>query len=204
VGTLDKLGLDPSKDPTSADAAFYKQGLRDAILDMAADFGYPAGWQNLRYELGAAMQQLREGLQEWESTAGSFQILSGKYRVAAQAHQARAWARIASICPRKGPVLTKPILLRWYNWGDAQSGSIGVPQHWRVAYNFDCRGATDYSNFDGGHFILTVRQGNNSLVSTAANEVGLTGSGAQPENQKGRFYLKVQSDCYWHVRAFSP
>jgi hypothetical protein len=71
-----------------------------------------------------------------------------------------------------------------------------APTEWRILWSYDC---SAYGS--RGNFILDVYAGPNNVVDTAANALGTRGNGTNYEHQGGRFYLKINSECAWHVKA---
>jgi hypothetical protein len=68
---------------------------------------------------------------------------------------------------------------------------------WRIAYAFDC------SNFGSfGNFIITVYAWDGEYVDLAANALAGSGRDVTHEHVSGTFYLKISSECDWHVIVY--
>jgi hypothetical protein len=72
-----------------------------------------------------------------------------------------------------------------------------APSEWKIAWSYDCT-AFGYR----GNFSVDLWSGPTSLVDGVSNVLGMRGSGMTYEHQGGRFYLKINSECNWHIRAY--
>jgi len=86
------------------------------------------------------------------------------------------------------------VLLTLKGHGIQRTDRFTVLGDWMIGYAYDC---TSFG-FDG-NFIVTVYTGDGQLVDLAANALGRTGKGSQPEYRPGTFYLEVNSECDWAV-----
>jgi len=82
------------------------------------------------------------------------------------------------------------------------SGNVKTPDFtvldntWGITWSYDC---SKSGNF--GNFIVSVN-GYGSAKGTQAqgiNELGASGNGIDPVNDKGTFNLSIQSECNWTV-----
>jgi hypothetical protein len=71
-----------------------------------------------------------------------------------------------------------------------------APTEWKISWSYDC---SAYGS--RGNFIVDLWSGPTSLVDGVANALGSRGNGMTYEHQGGRFYLKVNSECSWHIQA---
>jgi hypothetical protein len=71
-----------------------------------------------------------------------------------------------------------------------------APAEWKISWSYDC---SAYGS--RGNFIVDLWSGPTSLVDGVANTLGSRGNGMTYEHQGGRFYLKVNSECNWHIQA---
>jgi len=190
-----------------SDMTYIQTYLRDMVRDMASDYGKPNGWLILDRELAAVAGQLRAALYDWESYNSS-----GPVNTVAVIHypqdmtnanglQSQSWATIKNICPGGGKSRTNVGLINYYSVESSTTEWFTAPAKWSIVYHYDCSGLRDYSDGNGGRgqFLLTVRTAGNNLVQTAANESGKTAWGQQHLSRPGRFYLKVDTACYWHL-----
>ena len=80
--------------------------------------------------------------------------------------------------------------------GIRRSAKFTASGDWKISYSYNSA-SFGYQ----GNFIITVYRGASEYVDSAANELGMKGSGSQPEYEPGRFYLEMNSECSWHVTA---
>ncbi len=85
--------------------------------------------------------------------------------------------------------------------GDYMSGPFTAEGPWTIAWSYDC------SKITSGHDWLIVGiyrdagGGTANLFDTITPPPGDALKGSTPETQGGTFYLKVTSECAWHMTA---
>jgi len=206
VATIQKKIDSDTGNANDADVTYYQTYFRDSIRDMAHDFGNPVGWKPLMQTEGAVAGRLRDALLDYEQNGpnGDIQVIHiikyHKYVQEASDLQQQAWAQVKGMCAG-GNGHTALGLINYYSSDDFNSSWFTAPARWVIVYHYDCTGLRDYSDGRGGsgHFLLTIRTAGNNLVATAANEQGRTAWGIQRLSRPGRFYLRIQSNCYWHI-----
>ena len=91
------------------------------------------------------------------------------------------------------PVALK-VLLDKSGTGINQTPKFTAGGDWEIDWSYDC------TNFgSNGNFIITVYQGDGTLVGVAANQLGAKGSDVSNQHQSGTYYLEMNSECDWHV-----
>jgi len=80
--------------------------------------------------------------------------------------------------------------------GLKNSAPFNAPDHWKLAYTYDCTG------FGGqGNFQVFLYQGS-ALVNILVNELGAKGSATTDVYNGGNgMHLEMNSECDWHVTA---
>jgi hypothetical protein len=77
--------------------------------------------------------------------------------------------------------------------GIQRSAKFTTAGDWTITWSYDC------SKYPGGTGVFQIYVKGDTL-DVAANELGKSGSGTQPEyTGAGTFYLEMNSVCAWHV-----
>lgn len=79
--------------------------------------------------------------------------------------------------------------------GTKQTATFKAGGDWTLSYSYDCSNFGQQGNFQ----VMQYRNG--ELDTIAVNEIGLKGSDATAEHQSGTYYLSVNSECAWHIKA---
>lgn len=92
------------------------------------------------------------------------------------------------------PATTGRILFDLEGNGIKTTQRLQAPDEWAITWSYDCSG------FNGGNgtFVIWVQGDKIDLV---ANQLTASGHDVSYEHSGGSVYLKIISDCVWHVRA---
>ena len=101
--------------------------------------------------------------------------------------------------PHNSPSPQAPaVLLDMGGSGIKNSAQFNAPDHWRLAYTYDC------TSFLGGqgNFQVYLYQGSD-LVDILVNELGAKGSDTTDVYSGGDgMHLEMNSECNWHVTVY--
>lgn len=87
------------------------------------------------------------------------------------------------------------VLLDLSGSGIKNSVEFDAPDHWKLAYNFDC------SSFGSrGNFAVYVWEGS-APVDVPVNELDAKGQSTTDVYHGGKVHLQMNSECSWHVTA---
>ncbi len=102
----------------------------------------------------------------------------------------------------KQPVASTPkqpqTLLDLSGSGTKQTQVFAAASDWDLAWTYNC------SNFgDQGNFVVEVmnRDTSPSFENQSVNQLGSKGSDVQHYHKGGSFYLSINSECNWTVKA---
>lgn len=92
------------------------------------------------------------------------------------------------------PATTGQMLFDLEGNGIKTTQRLQVPDEWAIAWSYDCSG------FNGGNgmFVIWVQGDKIDLV---ANQLTASGHDVSYEHSGGSIYLKIISECAWHVRV---
>jgi len=127
---------------------------------------------------------------------------------------------VGSILPKTNPVPSSPIVERQSHdtthiaapakrksvivldvtgSGIKTTQKFTVGEDWDLAWSYDCSGFSDGT----GNFIVSVEGGNGTGHPAGVNQLGAGGHDVEHFHNGGQFYLEMNSECTWRVRAIS-
>lgn len=101
----------------------------------------------------------------------------------------------ATVAPA-APPRAAAVLLSRPGTGTQRTARFTATGDWTIAYTYDC------AKFgQAGILQIYVYTADGQFADVAANALGTTGEGSQPEYKAGTFYLEVNSVCDWTVEV---